>query len=150
MNDRHIDHLFDAICFVAVAFLIVVCLLIWSFKEPVHKPTSHADLTDAQLQKWYEGINEEYFWNQLPKNVTVKWGDLAAWGDMGVTLYRPDGSILILIERKLNPAPRVAEITAFHEACHVKTHGQEFDDHGPKFEACMVHLADQGAFKGLW
>ena len=48
-------------------------------------------------QRVYEQINLESFDGELP-NVPVVWGDLT--GDYGVTLFFPDGSVKIVIDRQ--------------------------------------------------
>lgn len=122
-------------------------------RKPVHRVNNPAPLSDAQLQRWYDGTNEEYFANELPKNVEVKWGDLTEKGDMGYSVIRADESWLITIDRKTNPTNGQAELTEMHEICHVYLYSKgdaEFNSHGDKFQACMLRLANQGAFKGLW
>jgi hypothetical protein len=116
-----------------------------------HGKSADHVFTDAQLQAWYESFNEIYFFSQLPKNVEVKWGDLTAKDYMGLTTRRLDGSILITIDRAMNPARRTAAATVAHETCHVAVPlGTEFEDHGEKFQACMVNLAVHGAFTDIW
>ena len=110
---------------------------------------SNAPFTDQELQAWYEGFNADYFINQLPKNVRVVWGDLTPSELMGLT-ERSDAGFLITIDRKTNPTKRGAEWTAVHELCHVKTWEAHELDHGPKFQSCMIQLADKGAFEGIW
>jgi hypothetical protein len=114
---------------------------------PKHK-TADEPLSNKQLQSWYDGLNEEYFMNRLPR-ASVTWGDLTALNDMGATMHPEDGFVII-IDRKTNPTTKTAEATVAHELCHVATWGVEFDAHGPKFQSCMVNLANKGAFEGVW
>jgi hypothetical protein len=120
-------------------------------RKPVHKVTNISVPSNAQLQGWYREVNRAYFKNELPERTTVVWADLVGiYQDMGQATPHPDGTWLITIDRATNVTEGEAKLTEAHEICHVATHGQEFDAHGPKFETCMVQLANQGAFKGLW
>jgi len=144
MTQTQIDR---ALRVVFVIWLVLLAAIWFSFR------TKHGNgsLTDAQLQRWYEGANEEYFANKLPKNVTVKWGDLSWDNDIGLTQHRPDGSYTITIDPKENPARSEALLTLFHETCHIATWNSGFlDVHGPPFQTCMLRLAEKGAFQDLW
>jgi hypothetical protein len=86
----------------------------------------------------YEQIDREWFHGELP-DVPVVWGDLA--GDYGITLFYPDGSVEIVIDRQsVTSEPQLRE-TLSHESCHVLTRplvrktGE--DAHGPAFQDCM-------------
>lgn len=150
----------------ALVVFVIVCLVIVLLPTPVHKPNKccsadacaiqhhHEKIarvyTDEQLQAWYDGFNEEYFSNRLQK-AEVKWDDLTAKNDMGLTERRPDGSILITLDRATNNTRKTAQWTVAHETCHVAVPaGLEFEDHGPKFQNCMVNLATHGAFADIW
>ncbi|VVB52798.1 SprT-like family protein [uncultured archaeon] len=108
----------------------------------------------ANMKKFYDGYNEEYFANSLP-DATVSWGDLTSIGDIAVTYLHKDGTIDIIVDRRKNPSTRQAQASLLHEMCHVATwpasDGPKDDpDHGAKHEACMLRLAEQGAMKGVW
>ena len=116
------------------------------------------------LQSDFNSYNEEYFYNALPHNTTVIWVDLSAYADYGRIDTRPDGTMLISIDPKMNPGIEEAKMTLFHEMCHEKiglhinipigltkqAALDGFGGHGPAHEACMVDLAQRGAFHGLW
>lgn len=142
-----------------VAFVICfIALLIFMFFLPpeskvVHRVNKSATMTNEKLNQWYRGYNEEYFANELPKDTTVKWGDLTLQDDIGLSELRPDGTWVIVLDRANNPSPVQARLTLLHESCHVRTwvrNMTEFETHGDKFQACMLQLAHQGAFKELW
>lgn len=133
---------------VFVIWLLLLGTIYLSFR-PAHKSSSE-QYTNAQLQRWYEGVNEEYFANKLPKDTTVQWGDLSNSKDVGTTLRRPDGTYAIWIDPVQNPNKRSAALTAYHEMCHVAGPVADFSTHGPRFQACMLHLAEVGAFRELW
>jgi SprT-like family len=118
-----------------------------SICSPKHK-TAGEPLSNKQLQSWYDGLNEEYFYNRLPR-AAVTWGDLTLLGDMGITM-REDKRFRIIIDRTTNPTRKTAEETVAHELCHVATWEIESTDHGQKFQTCMVNLADRGAFENIW
>jgi predicted SprT family Zn-dependent metalloprotease len=86
----------------------------------------------------YEQINRKSFDGELP-DVPVVWGDLT--GDYGVTLFYPDGSVKIVIDRQSVTSEHQLRETLSHESCHVLTHylvqqaGQ--DAHGEAFQVCM-------------
>lgn len=133
-----------------VVFVIWLLLLgaIWISFRPAHR-SADKNYTNEQLQHWYEGVNEEYFANKLPKDTVVRWADLTPLKDMGATNRRMDGVFVILIDPVQNPNKRVAALTAYHEICHIAA-ASEFNSHGQKFQACMLHLAEVGAFENLW
>lgn len=137
------------ICF--LAFLLF--LFFMPVDKPVHRMNNSAVISNEKLNSWYRGYNEEYFANQLPKNTVVKLGDLTPQDDIGMSQILPNGNWIIIIDRAKNPSPVQARMTLLHESCHVRTYIRgmaEFEVHGDKFQACMLQLAHQGAFKELW
>lgn len=115
----------------------------------------YADMTNAQqdLQYMYEVYNEEYFDNKLPKDTKVIYTtpipDAMAQGET----FKIGDSYVIWIDAHYDNSMGVASETELHEMCHVKLPWDipdGIDGHGPKFQACMHNLADQGAFEGLW
>jgi hypothetical protein len=126
--------------------------VVWQLR--VHKvnyktKSAHVNpLTEKELQGWYDGPNEKYFLNQLPA-AKVKWGDLTAQNMMGFTIRWDEKNFLIVVDRETNPTYSTAEFTIAHEQCHVAT-WSEITSHGPKWQACMVRLAEQGAFAEIW
>lgn len=149
---------------VALVFLWILLL----FPLPVHKvnnaccsadscATQHhhekqySELKDQSLQILYADLNRDYYLGQLPQNVEVKWGDLTENHWMGITHKRPDGSFLITIDRATNPTWNTAYLTTSHETCHLANWNEPPElTHGPKFQNCMVGLANKGAFEGIW
>jgi hypothetical protein len=111
-------------------------------------------LTNINLQAYHEGYNEKYFDGQLPKNITVVWGNLTALDDMGLTEQRLDGSYLITIDRDTNQTDKQALLTLQHEECHIEVDYVEqvssLDDHGAPFNACLLRIATKGSMVGLW
>lgn len=146
MTQKRLDR---ALKIVFVIWLILMAALVHAFRANFVTHKSAPPISEAKLNLWYQGINEEYFSSTLPKNVEVKWGDLTLLKDMGVTNRHADGSYTIVLDPKQNPNRRIAEFTEYHEICHIAT-PPEVDQHGPKFQACMLRLAQEGAFKDLW
>jgi predicted SprT family Zn-dependent metalloprotease len=95
-------------------------------------------LRKTDLHRIYEQINLESFGGALP-DVSVVWGDIT--GDYGLTLFYPDSSVKIVIDRQSVTSEDQLKETLSHESCHVLTRylvkqtGQ--DAHGPAFQACM-------------
>ena len=98
-------------------------------------------LRQTDLHRVYEQINRESFDGELP-DVSVVWGDLTA--DYGLTLFYPDSSVKIVIDRQSVTSEHQLRETLSHESCHVLTRylveqtGQ--DAHGPAFKACMARF----------
>lgn len=99
----------------------------------------------TNLQRWYDGYNEVYFNNSLPKDTIVAYGET---GHMGLTT-KNSGRYTITISYIWNPDNKEALITLQHEMCHVATY-DEFETHGPRWLKCMHNLADRGAMDALW
>jgi hypothetical protein len=95
-------------------------------------------LLQTDPHRVYEQINRESFDGELP-DVPVVWGDLS--GDYGLTLFYPDGSVKIVIDRQSVTSEYQLRETLSHESCHVLTRylveqtGQ--NAHGAAFQACM-------------
>jgi hypothetical protein len=133
------------------AALLVLSFSCSFFTAPQSAMRSTADFaTNADFQSWYAGYNEEYFFNRLPKDTEISWGNLTPINAIGTTVHRESGSFSIFIDRTLNPTVQQARMTEIHEICHIATWGQEFDQHASKFQGCMVNLAVHGAFADLW
>lgn len=108
------------------------------------------------LQADFEAYNNEYFGGELP-TVSVLYideGPNADIGDTVCTLSKQSPMICtITINSYDDRNEREADLTLFHETCHVYTyqHGtDDFDPHGPHWQACMHQLADEKAFDTLW
>ena len=112
---------------------------------------SFANAAPDSLDAWYAGYNHEYFQDELPKT-TVITKELADDRFMALTFYE-NGRYHIALNPKYNFSNKIERENLLHESCHVRIfieHEEEFDDHGPKWQACMLELANKGAFKDLW
>lgn len=155
---------------VTIGAWVAACLMIlFSITLPVHKvnnaccsadacATQHhheekqyTPLNDQNLQTLYGELNRDYFLGQLPKEVEVKWGDLTEQHWMGFTDKHPSGTFTITVDRATNPTWNAAYMTTAHETCHIAIWGGPPElTHGPRFQNCMVQLANKGAFEGIW
>jgi hypothetical protein len=87
---------------------------------------------------WFDG--------RLPKDVTIG----RIYGDSyQAYLTKEDGHFVIRFNPRFNIAKGQADLTLFHEACHIKN-WTELEEHGPNWVGCMRDLAARGAFDSLW
>jgi hypothetical protein len=104
-------------------------------------------VSQARLQKWYRDANKDYFDNKLSPDTEIVWADLRYKAAMADTVCNDQGC-----KMRLNPyvniAPATAQLTEYHEMCHVATQGVDFM-HGPEFQKCIRMLFDKGALDGL-
>jgi hypothetical protein len=113
---------------------------------------------DSELRTTYDQYNQDWFAEVLPKNTTVIYSDLTPWKELGAVDRRADGTWLVRIDRQTNPTLNSAYMTLLHELCHVKLGivvelkigGSGWDEHGHPFQACMIDLANKGAFERIW
>jgi hypothetical protein len=109
--------------------------------------------TVAELQSAQKEFNRLYFYGGLPA-LDIKIGDLSKQGDIAQTTRRPDGSFLIVLDQRLNPTLKQAEMTLIHEDCHVEDRQNDRDEgvnsHELAWDACMFRVVDKGAFRGIW
>lgn len=109
-------------------------------------------ITNVELQDWYRRYNEEYFGNALAKDVVVRYADLSKEGNIGKTVPKELNGTKhdrILIDRETNVTDNQVQLTLLHEMCHEQDLTENVED-GPKWGACMLRLASEGAFQGLW
>lgn len=103
------------------------------------------------LKRLFNGINRKYFKDMLP-DADVKWEKCSPglMGECFTTLEPP----LIRINPDLKDWPCMAKLVLFHEVAHLAVHkaysGKYKGPHGPEFQAVMLRLAQDGAFKRLW
>ena len=100
--------------------------------------TGRERLRQTDLHAVFQQVNRDSFSGNLP-DVSVKWSDLP--NDYGVTIFYPDGTAEIEIDRASVTSEQQLMKTMRHEACHVETHavaeatGQDW--HGETFQGCM-------------
>ena len=147
----------------AEKFLFVTLLLLASLSAIVGIQTcqriikhKEAHAVDEQfLNAWERSLNEEHFGNNLPP-VEVFYRrpnrpeDLIGETECVINPYGPlPKSCEIFITPKYNIAQAIAVETLIHETCHVETYA-EIDPHGLQWTECMMRMAKEGAFKGIW
>jgi predicted SprT family Zn-dependent metalloprotease len=100
--------------------------------------TGRERLRQTDLHGVYQQVNRESFAGRL-LDVSVKWSELP--DDYGVTIFYPDGTAEIEIDRASVTSEQQLMETMRHEACHVDTHAvaeaTRQDWHGEAFQACM-------------
>ena len=105
------------------------------------------------LQSEYKETNKQYFNNKLPPVKIVFIKHLLASDkepSMASTWCNPQGlNCDIEIDPDKNKINRVMMMTLYHETCHIFLWVKQAD-HGPKFQSCMLRLAEQGAFEDYW
>lgn len=107
---------------------------------------------DRTLRQWYISYNDTLFQNELPADVDVEWADLSAYRAMGMT-FNDGKHYKIDIDDKYNPAETTRNETLIHEMCHIEVsyvEGDEIDDHGPKWQGCMLRIAEHHGFDQIW
>jgi len=106
-----------------------------------------------RLNPWYDGYNEKYFNNELPKNVLIS-HNLHDDRFSALTEQYESGFYHIEFNEKFNLSRREELFTLLHESCHIRnmssSQGDEFDQHGVRWQQCMLSLANRGAFSDLW
>jgi hypothetical protein len=96
------------------------------------------------LKVWYDGFNNDYFLDTLPKDVVI---DYSEPGDsIATTLKEENGRFHIRFSEKYAASPKVAHLYLLHEQCHVKTWDEE-ESHGVQWRTCMLQLDMEGAFR---
>jgi hypothetical protein len=115
---------------------------------------------DMDLTAWYNGYNQMYFNNELPKAGTLSPPDviidfhLRDPKKMGVTIFgEADGYIRMSFNPDYIKSEKTLRLTLLHEQCHIELFVEDvhtLDDHGPEWQACMLRLAEKGAFHDLW
>jgi hypothetical protein len=128
---------------VAAVYWIVLNWLVGCHRVVVETP----EVNDTVLKQDYLDYNYGYFGNRLPKDTIVMLGPAYAYGreNLGLTVHWNE--YIIEINPKYHLTQKQADITLLHEMCHVANWGKY---HSPEWQACMLDLAEQGAFSDLW
>jgi predicted SprT family Zn-dependent metalloprotease len=131
-------------------FFFAAALITSMFIHSTEPTIDVETIDDLNLENEYQIANEQDFLGQLPKRVDIKWARLG--NSLGESWLNESGAH-IRIDRHGNQYPRYVRLTLRHEMCHLKVDldgAPEFDEHGPKWQGCMVNLALHGAFHDLW
>jgi hypothetical protein len=105
----------------------------------------------SKMQEDYSKFNSAWFAGGLPANVIVKYAAHPQLNAMGLTDV-VDGHFVIYIDPKYHANSKAADMTLLHEICHIRVWDVAVagDEHGAPWKECMVRLAENGAFDGLW
>ena len=128
---------------------MLIVLAFWSFLH-AHPRAAQANVTQSRLQNDYALFNGAWFGGKLPDDTSVVYDQVPDGRDV-VGLTNWDGTrFVIYIVPRYNLAQSTADETVLHEMCHVFTWNREVIDHGPRFQQCMLDLADDGALAHIW
>lgn len=134
-----------------VLTVVVLGLLAQGWFRIAHNATPHPykanrhAVTVKSLSQRYADIDHEYFNDKL-LNTSVEMFHNESL--IGQTIC-DDSSCTILVNPQYNLTEVQADMTLFHETCHVATYKADFE-HGRPWQACMYKLALQGAFEKSW
>ena len=112
-------------------------------------------ITSAFLQEAFEHLNDGYFDGNLPRDTRVIYGGPPdteeVIGETYCTYVPQKGfsGCTIYIVPKYNLVAPIALESLNHEVCHIATYGKDFN-HGPVWQNCMLNLAKEGGFEGIW
>ncbi len=127
-------------------FAIVLLLVVVGVKNNVQHPAALAVNSDVNLQAQFANLNAEYFSGALPADTIVDWS-LHDANYMGTTSVDPDLHFHIKLNPEFVRGERTVRLTLLHESCHIITHGQDVDSHGPAWQHCMLDLEIKHAFR---
>lgn len=136
--------------------VVLLCDAVSLFTHQSRRKDDPARVTEAGLYQAYALFNSGWFAGDLPEDTEIHLGDIPSGyagyqSIMGLTDWDAQRKkFVIYISSKWNPGSSTADLTLIHEMCHVQTFNQEFDDHGPKWEQCMVNIAEHGGLHGIW
>lgn len=101
--------------------------------------------SDPKLLRWYRSFNRKFFHPPLP-DAALMWSPCD--GDFGLANQEEDGTFFIKLNPQFSLDERMAKMTLLHEMCHLAI--WPIKNHGKKWKAQMLRLAQEGAFDGLW
>jgi hypothetical protein len=144
----------------AVALLVIILWAGSSITKHLYAAKAYywtSPIADGVLQSDYAIFNSTWFENKLPGNVEVRYEATPNPNAMGLTDYEGYGTgtghFVIWVDPKYHAHNvTAARETLMHEMCHISTWEQDPPDnvHGEHWTACMVKLANDGAFKDVW
>jgi hypothetical protein len=103
-------------------------------------------LSVRRQRRWFRTFNRRYFGNQLPPRTRLNFHE--ADGYWGWVLGDAKDSCTLSMHHHCKADSRVGRIFLLHEMVHI--HLDPYPFHGPRFEAEMRRLANEGAFQDLW
>jgi hypothetical protein len=98
------------------------------------------------LHQRYSTFNRQYFGGRLPTDTVLMWTTRLPPKVCARKYKLESGPQLILFNRRLEPWQDVIEMSLLHEMAHMAT----VNNHGRRWQQCMLALAKMGAFKDRW
>jgi hypothetical protein len=141
----------------ALTIILILLLAFGSVSKlnaPLVSQHKEASTISVNLTHLYEEFNEEDYDGRLPKDLIV-YSDNAE-GNMGLKddSCEMGERVCIHINPIFNNTASTEAWTLKHEMCHVYIDEvlkkPELDAHGPLFQSCMIRIADNGGFQGIW
>lgn len=103
-------------------------------------------ITRRRQRSWFRVFNRRYFGGELNPRTLLKFHqDGKHWGWL---IGESDDSCTLAMHHHCKADSRVGRIFLLHEMVHLQLF--PLDGHGERFEAEMLRLANEGAFRGLW
>lgn len=103
-------------------------------------------ITSRRQRSWFRVFNRRYFDGTLPPRTRLKFHQNGRhWGWL---IGDSVESCTLEMHHHCKADSRVGRIYLLHEMAHLKLFPLE--GHGERFEAEMLRLANEGAFRGLW
>jgi hypothetical protein len=140
--------------FLSIATVMIILFVTIAHEKPVPVRMGATVPTVELLQEEYAEHNQTYFYGTLPKDITIKYTDLDKDGNIGEESEAKSGHFTISLDKKTNPYLVMADLTLYHEECHVYLTVNKVSDptgpHGEAFQGCMLRLAELGAMNGVW
>jgi hypothetical protein len=101
--------------------------------------------SDLQLKRFYNKLNATYYAGEL-EDVAIWWEPVA--GGIAECQRMGDGEMVIRIDPCLRGKKSLWKMAVIHETVHVRLDPHQ--NHGRKFNAEMLRLAELGAMNGIW
>lgn len=131
--------------------IINTALLVLSFL--LAAPTSAQVTDDQDLNAFYRHVNRLYFHGRLKGACVHLVNGLLRDYQAEARVHESDApcNYIIEVDDLLEPLGNDAKMDVYHEMCHIANWKKHVvQDHGPRWENCMIKLAQAGAFRGIW
>lgn len=107
--------------------------------------------SDKSLRHWFNRYNKAYFDGSLPEDTQLIWEACSADASTCPVYEAADGKFIIRMEPGIKGFPLYWKATLLHEMVHIDLWAKfPKHQHGKAFNARMLKLAQDGAFKKVW
>jgi hypothetical protein len=138
-----------------ILITILLAILVWALST--YGATKPPMYTAQDMAAFYASMNEEFFMDQLPKNVVLQFSreikDPDGSDDIANT-FCLEGHCTISVNPDYNISFNQGKMSITHEMCHVKLnmsgHIEDSNQHGPLFQECMIGIAARGGMRESW